>query len=109
MAGRPPPGYNDAVRMPGRAYEGYIPPAVCPVRRLPAMHFCLVFSRGDGTAHVCCVRLPSSRLPAGQRSGAPGRAPQRVPNLFRANARGAERRPRAGTNSQKSIYNDIIQ
>ena len=61
MAGRPPPGYNDAVRMPGRAYEGYIPPAVCPVRYLPSMHFCLVFSRGDGTAHVCCVRLPSSR------------------------------------------------
>ena len=107
MAGRPaPPGYNDAVRMPGRAYEGYIPPAVCPIRRLPATHSARIFD-GDST-HVCCVRLPSSRGLAGQRSGAPGRAPQRVPNLLRAHAQGAERRPRAGTNSQKSLYNDFM-
>jgi len=32
MARPPPPGYHEAVRMPGRAYEGYVPPSVRPPR-----------------------------------------------------------------------------
>eukprot|EP00802_Teleaulax_amphioxeia_P024665 Tamp_25399.p1 GENE.Tamp_25399~~Tamp_25399.p1 ORF type:complete len:238 (-),score=37.21 Tamp_25399:230-898(-) len=39
MARPPPPGYHEAVRMPGRAYEGYVPPSANAATQ-QAVHHC---------------------------------------------------------------------